>query len=181
VRPEGTKKFFVLNKKIQKIQKKIWWTIKHGVVHRIRVHKNWQKVWSRSEKWPGSQFHKTFFALIYGTSVYKSWIALATSVVCTTGKSYWGGRLSTVDLLVLTMLDHLFLYWKYYFPFFTKQATVMRRSTVLNHSPQLVFPGHFFALVGSWPYSQTTPEKACQSTNALAYFDSESATKIKVF
>ncbi len=33
------------------------------------------------------------------------------------GKSYWGERLSTVDLLVLTSLDQLvfvLLYWKYY-------------------------------------------------------------------
>ncbi len=33
-------------------------------------------------------FIKLFFALIYGTSVEKSRITLAPSVVCTTGKSY---------------------------------------------------------------------------------------------
>ncbi len=31
-------------------------------------------------------------------------------------KSYWRGRLSTVDLLVLTRLDQLLFYWKYYIP-----------------------------------------------------------------
>jgi hypothetical protein len=35
----------------------------------------------------------------------------------TAGKSYWRGRLSTVDLLVLTGLDQLLLYWKCYLLF----------------------------------------------------------------
>ncbi len=55
------------------------------------------------------------------------------------GKPYWRGRLSTVDLLVLNSLYQLSLYWKYYLPFFTKQATLMRRSTVLSLPLQLVF------------------------------------------
>ncbi len=56
------------------------------------------------------------------------------------GKSYWGGRLSTDDLLVLTSLDQLVFILKILFSFFTKQATCMRRSTALSLPLQLVFP-----------------------------------------
>jgi uncharacterized protein YjbI with pentapeptide repeats len=42
------------------------------------------------------------------------------------------GRLSTVDLLVLTSLDRLPLILQTFFIFFTKEATLMRRSTVLS-------------------------------------------------
>ncbi len=56
-------------------------------------------------------------------------------------KAYWGGKLSTVDLFVLTSLDKLILILKILFSFFTKQAALMRRSTVLSLSPQLIFPG----------------------------------------
>ncbi len=55
------------------------------------------------------------------------------------GKSHWGGRLSTVDLLVLTILDQLIFKLKVFFSFLTKQATLRRRSTVLSLPPQLVF------------------------------------------
>ncbi len=62
------------------------------------------------------------------------------------GRSYWVGRLSTVDLLVLTYLDQLVFILKTSFSFFTKQASLRRRSTVLSLLPQLVFPApiHFF-------------------------------------
>ncbi len=49
------------------------------------------------------------------------------------------GRLSTVDLLVLTSLHQLLLMLKILFTFFTKQPTLIRRSTVLSLPPQLVF------------------------------------------
>ncbi len=52
-----------------------------------------------------------------------------------------GGRLSTIDLLVLTNLDKLVFILTILFSFFTKQVTLMRRSTVLSLFPQLVFPG----------------------------------------
>jgi hypothetical protein len=51
-----------------------------------------------------------------------------------------GGRLSTVDFLVLTSLDQLIFKLKIIFSFFAKQATLMRRSTVLSLPRQLVFP-----------------------------------------
>ncbi len=50
------------------------------------------------------------------------------------------GRLSTVDLLVPTRGDQLLFIIKILFTTFTKQAALMRRSTVLSHHPQLVFP-----------------------------------------
>ncbi len=56
------------------------------------------------------------------------------------GKSYWRGRLRTVDLLVLTSLDQLLFILKILFTFLTKQAISMRRLTVLSRPPQLVFP-----------------------------------------
>jgi hypothetical protein len=46
------------------------------------------------------------------------------------------GRLSTVDLLELTSLDHLLLIMD---NIVTKQANLMRRSTVLSFPLQLVF------------------------------------------
>ena len=62
------------------------------------------------------------------------------------GKSYWGGRLSTVVLFVLTSLAQLIFILKILFSFFTKQATLVRRSTVLCLPPQLVFPGAALAV-----------------------------------
>jgi hypothetical protein len=50
----------------------------------------------------------------------------------TAGNPYWRGGLSTVDLLVLIILDHLLLIMPTIFNFFTRQATVKRRSTVLS-------------------------------------------------
>jgi len=41
-------------------------------------------------------------------------------------------RLNTVDLIVLTSLDELLFIFKMLFTFFTKQVTLMRRSTVLS-------------------------------------------------
>ncbi len=48
------------------------------------------------------------------------------------GNPYWRGRLSTVDLLLLTSLDQLSLIQQSLFTFFAKQPTLMRRSTVLS-------------------------------------------------
>jgi hypothetical protein len=62
-----------------------------------------------------------------------------TSTMIRAGKSYWGGRANTVDLLVLTSLDELIFILKIIFSFFTKQATLMRRSTVQSLLPQLIF------------------------------------------
>jgi len=53
------------------------------------------------------------------------------------GKSYWGGRLSTVELLVLTCLDKLLFILKISFTFSSKLATLMRSSTVLSLPPSV--------------------------------------------
>jgi len=50
-------------------------------------------------------------------------------------------RFSTMDLLVLTSFDRLLFILKILFTFFTKQVTLLRRSTVLILFLQLVFPG----------------------------------------
>jgi hypothetical protein len=51
------------------------------------------------------------------------------------------GRLSTADILILTSLEQLLLTFQTLFTLFTKQATLMRRSTVLSLPLQVVFPG----------------------------------------
>jgi hypothetical protein len=51
------------------------------------------------------------------------------------------GKLSTIDLLVLTSFNELVFILRILFTLFTKQATLMRRSTILNLPLQLVFPG----------------------------------------
>ncbi len=56
-----------------------------------------------------------------------------------TGTPYKRGRLSTVDLLVLTCLYHRLFILKILFTFLTKQAFLMRRHTVLSLPLQLVF------------------------------------------
>jgi hypothetical protein len=53
------------------------------------------------------------------------------------GKSYKRGRSSTFDLRVLTSSDQLIFIVKILFTYFTKQATLMRRSTVLSLNPRL--------------------------------------------
>ncbi len=64
----------------------------------------------------------------------------AIAVLICSEKSYSRERLSTVDLLVLTSLNQLLFKSKIFFKFLTKQAVVMKRSTVLTLSPQFVFP-----------------------------------------
>ncbi len=54
--------------------------------------------------------------------------------------------LSTVDLLVLASLDQLLFLLEILFIFVTKQATLVRKSTMLSFPLQLVYhcPMHFF-------------------------------------
>jgi hypothetical protein len=56
-------------------------------------------------------------------------------------KPYRKGRLSTVELLVLSSLDQLLFIMKALLTFLTKQSMSMRGSTVLCFPLQLVFPG----------------------------------------
>jgi hypothetical protein len=59
-----------------------------------------------------------------------------------------GKNLTTFDLLILASLDRLLLIFQTLFTFVTKQAILMRRSTVLSLSLQLVFSG--LPLVGGY-------------------------------
>ncbi len=63
------------------------------------------------------------------------------------GKSYLLVRLSTVDLLVLTRLDQIVFKSKIVFSFFTKQATLIRRTTCAELSPQLLFHGESYQIM----------------------------------
>ncbi len=57
------------------------------------------------------------------------------------GNTYWIGRHSEVDLLVLTSLDLRLLKVQTLFTFLQKQSTLIRRSMILSLSLQLVFLG----------------------------------------
>jgi hypothetical protein len=64
-----------------------------------------------------------------------------SSMLSKPGTSYRGGgavRLSMFHSQVPTSLDQLLLKLKILFTFFTKQATLMRKSTVLSRPPQAV-------------------------------------------
>ncbi len=68
-------------------------------------------------------------------------------------KSYWRGRLSTVDLLELTSLDQLLFIMEILFRCFTKHATLSWRSTVLSLPLKLVF---LASTLGCWGKCSTT-------------------------
>ncbi len=57
------------------------------------------------------------------------------------GNPYWRGRISTVDLLVQTTLDHSLFILNIWFTCVTKEAVLIRRSTVLSLPLQLSFHG----------------------------------------
>ncbi len=74
------------------------------------------------------------------------------------GKPYWRGRISTVDLLVLISLDVLLLIFTY----ITNQAFLIRRRTVLSLLHQLVFPAPILTARRDCAYNKTlqaTPVK----------------------
>ncbi len=58
------------------------------------------------------------------------------------GNPYRRGKISTVDLHLLTSLVQLIFKMKKLFTFLIKQATLLRRSTVLSRPLQLEFPGN---------------------------------------
>ncbi len=62
------------------------------------------------------------------------------SVVFNQGNITEWGRLRTVDLLVPTLLGQLLFILQILFTLFTKQATLMRRPTILSLPLQLVLP-----------------------------------------
>ncbi len=66
------------------------------------------------------------------------------NVYIKTGKSCCWGGISTFDLLVQTSLDELPFNIESIIYFFTKQATLTRRSTVLSPSPSVGIPCSIF-------------------------------------
>jgi len=99
------------------------------------------------------------------------------------GKSYWRGRLSTVDLLVLTSLDQLLFILKILLNSFTKQAILMRRSTVLSLTLsiswmetdewragcQTVVHKQTEGRRGSWAVERTNRLKDCWSNKQIVW------------
>ncbi len=86
------------------------------------------------------------------------------------GTSYLRERLSTVDLLVITILDEPIFIMKILFTFVTKRTTLMRRSTVLSLPPSVSIPWlhivgfyiaifilKFFPQRGGWLPGHTAP------------------------
>ncbi len=71
---------------------------------------------------------------------WAKYLHVAYTIKVLPGKSYRVGRLSTVDILVLTRLDQLIFSIENIIFLFTKQATLMRRSTVQSLRPELAFP-----------------------------------------
>ncbi len=65
------------------------------------------------------------------------------------------GRLSTVDLLVLTSLDQLLFILKFYLLFLQKRANVNEEVNCTEPSPQLVFPAKSF-IFGTYKLMITT-------------------------
>jgi hypothetical protein len=70
---------------------------------------------------------------------------------CKQGTLTDGGRPNTVDLLVLTSLVQLIFIFRVLITFITKQATLIRRSTVLILPLQLLFPDVTLSVVYPYP------------------------------
>ncbi len=72
------------------------------------------------------------------------------SIKALSRKSHWRGRLSTVELLVLTNLDHLLFMLKKLFTFFYKTSSLIKEVNGTLKLPPSVFPaqlaGSAFAL-----------------------------------
>jgi hypothetical protein len=79
------------------------------------------------------------------------------------GKPYWRGKLNTVDLLVLTSLYQLLFILKILFSYVTKQAALMRRSTVLSLPFQLAFPGWTLKKTSRYSSNWRNPLLFCSS------------------
>ncbi len=91
-----------------------------------------------------------------------------------------------VDVLVLTILDLVLYILKLLLTFFTKQATLMRRSTVLSISLQLVFPvciGREVLLKGKaqygWPACTNYFRSAPLYIEIIIYLFTKQATLVR--
>ncbi len=81
--------------------------------------------------------------IVVGACLITLWLR-----VCS-GKPYWKGRLSTVDLLVLASLDQLIFYWKYYLLFY--------KTSYLNEEVNCTEPSSSSVSVPWFVYTSTTP------------------------
>jgi len=77
-------------------------------------------------------------------------------IACSFELFYWWVSLSTVRLLALTTLGQLHFDIKENIHFFTKQATLMRRSTLLSLPLQLVNSGRVPTRSNAWCLVQLT-------------------------
>ncbi len=87
-----------------------------------------------------------------------SMIAAISQVSCTRatfgstmsepGNACWSGRISTVDLLVVTSSDPVLFIMKIFLALFTKRPILMRRLTVLGNPLHKGFPGHKLRTIG---------------------------------
>ncbi len=102
----------------------------------------WEGLFTQDEIWP-SRCSPSLKLLESNSDTAwrrKALIHFKSKTLLKPGKPYWRGRLSTVDLPVLTSLDQLLFVLKSLFTNFTKQAPLMRKSIVLSLSLQLLFP-----------------------------------------
>ncbi len=83
-----------------------------------------------------------FFNLCTFTQNWLFVTARSQGQMFSTGNSIWKGRLSTVDLLVLTSLYQLIFILKKFITFVAKQVALMRRSMVWSLPLRLEFPGY---------------------------------------
>ncbi len=88
-----------------------------------------------SLNWLVREKHSSLFGLTVNNK-------FQTLPIDTTKKPYLRGRFSTVDLHIRPGIDHLLFKLLILPSFFTKQATLMRRSTVRSLPPQLPFRGY---------------------------------------
>ncbi len=104
------------------------------------------------------QSYDTFSSSV---SLYTNNLRVFANLSPQTGKPYWRGRINTANLLILTSLDQLLFLMTILFTYVTKQAALLRSSTVLSLPVQLVFPVQsydaFFFVTNPLPTYQAFP------------------------
>jgi hypothetical protein len=103
-----------------------WWNSPCLIVHSMKRCYRWKAAFSI--KGAFDEWHPSMYIRWKATSMKSCFDEKPLHPV----KSYWRGRLSAVDLLVLTSLDQLIFILKIFLTFLTKQATLIRKSTMLS-------------------------------------------------
>ncbi len=97
--------------------------------------------WFQASQTGGQKYSDTSpFSIPWLYCLYALLIMVARWQNTRPGKSYWGGRLSTVDLLALTSLYQLVFILKILFFLFYKTSYLNEEVNCPELSPQLVFP-----------------------------------------